>query len=437
MTVRSNPVRYSVPMLLLLTACLFYTQHYPTAVVHLGFSRNDLIGEAQGNSARQIAFLILGLVGALGVYYTRPTLTRSERPHRWDLQMLVPIAGLLGWCLLSILWSDMRVTASTRLLVVALTFLSCFGLALSWTRLEMLRFVALSSGMYLSVGVISELAGGFFHPAAGDYRFAGTLTPNEQGYLCMALVISSVCMMRSLSRFGQPILGYLSLASYGFVFLLLTRCRGALLALAVASVLYFLIVLDLKKKVLAFLLVSTSALLAVVGGLLPILTDTLTRGGEGSENLTGRGPLWTELMEYVNQKPWLGRGYESFWTVTTIDDLFRHQHWAINSAHSEYIESMLTIGVIGMVLHTLLLLMGMVEGIRLFLKTDDVVYFLAAGLCCIYLTGGFLEVLLIIKPSIVSFYLTLLLCSIALSGSVKEPVAQSQPFRRLAFNGGR
>jgi exopolysaccharide production protein ExoQ len=427
---KHNPVRYSVFLLLLLTACLYFTQNYPPAVVHLGFDPNDLIDEASGNLTRQLAFLTLGFVGALGIYYaqTHKPKEGALSAYPLDRRMLVPMVMLLGWCLLSVFWSDMKAVSAKRLLVVGLTFVSATGLALSWTRTQILRFIALSSSMYLTVGVVLEVKEGFFHPAAGDYRFCGTLTPNEQGYLCMAIVLSCICMARTLARVRRSGVLYYLLAGYGSIFMLLTRCRGALVALVFAALLYFLVVFDVKNKVLAVLLLCTAGAVLAVSGSLPAVTNALDRGGEGSSNFTGRGPLWDELMTYVDQKPWLGRGYESFWTATTIDDLYRHQHWPINSAHSEYIESMLTIGIIGMVLHTVLLIMGMVEGVRLFGKKEDMVYFLAAALCLIYLTGGFLEVLLIIKPSILSFYLTLLLCAVVLS----PPEIETAPSEQLA-----
>ena len=413
-----NPVRYSTYLLLLLTACLYFTQHYPPSVMRGGgVDANYVVGELQGNAGRQIAFLVLGFVGVLGVYSGYKE-KRGAVP--WNARMIVPIALLLGWCFLSLFWSDIWMIAAKRLFVVGLMFLGGFGLALSWTSVEVLKFIALSSAINLSIGFFDEVMGGYFVPLSGVYRFTGTLTPNEEGYLCMVLVISSVCVARMLSRRRSSSLLYRCLACYGLVFMLLTRSRGALTALAVACFLYFFVVLDIRRKVLTTLLLGTAGLVLTATGVLPVIADALNRGGEGAESFTGRVPLWTELMGYVQERPWLGYGYESFWTVATIDDIFKHQHWATNSAHSEYIESMLTIGMIGMVLHTGALLMGVLEGTRLFRSTQDLACYLAASLCGIYLVGGYLEALLIVKPSIVSFYLALLLCLLMVSGKAAQ-----------------
>ena len=39
------------------------------------------------------------------------------------------------------------------------------------------------------------------------------------------------------------------------------------------------------------------------------------------KSLTGRMPIWTELMRYVDRRPLTGYGYESFWTAENIEDL--------------------------------------------------------------------------------------------------------------------
>ena len=51
-----------------------------------------------------------------------------------------------------------------------------------------------------------------------------------------------------------------------------------------------------------------------------------------------------------------GYGYEGFWTDG--DDrrhVSGHQGWSIDSAHSAYVEGMLTLGYVGVALHTLAL----------------------------------------------------------------------------------
>ena len=422
-----NPVRYSIPMLLFITACLLLAQHYLPTTLRAGMNSDDLIARSGGNSARQVAYLVLGLIGFVGAYATR----RKHVPFVKNLRVIVPLALLLAWCVLSIGWSDMAMIATKRIVVVGLMFLGSFGLAVSWKSTDILRFITFSSALQVSIGFVSELALGYFNPAASAYRFGGTLTPNEQGYLCMVLIISSMCLGKAMQVQGSATWLCRTLAAYGFILLLLTRSRGALLGLAIAALFYFLLVVHAHHKTLAVFLIGTFTLVLVMSGVGAAILNTLDRGGQGSEDLTGRAPLWTELMGYVDERPWVGRGYESFWNAQTMDDVYQHQHWPVDSAHSQYVESLLTIGIIGMALHTIALLAGMIEGIRLFRSGRDLVYFLASAMCCIYLACGSLEALLIVKPSSISFYLAMLLCSMMVHRQPDEvlvPVKSSARF---------
>jgi exopolysaccharide production protein ExoQ len=415
--VTENPVRYSTPILLLLSCCLLFAQHYLPSVIHEGMSNDYQVAQSSGNFVRQIAYLVIGLIGILGVTYGRRLRKPIFAATYW---LIVPVGMLLCWCLLSLLWSDMPLIATKRIVVIGLVFLGSFGLASSWESVDIVRFISLSSAIHVSIGFVSEVVSGYFTPASAIYRFGGTLTPNEQGYLCMMLATSSMCMRKMMRLRGMSTWLYSILAVYGVFLLLLTRSRGALVAFGIAILFYFFLVMRTQKKVLTVFLVGSFVIMLSVTGSGAKLVDALGRSGEGSENFTGRAPLWTELMDYVDERPWTGHGYESFWNAQTMDDVYRHQHWPVDSAHSEYVESLLTIGIVGMILHTIALLGGMIEGIRLFRTGHNVVFFLASVMCCVYLAGGYLEAILIVKASPISFYLALLLSSMMVRSQTKE-----------------
>jgi O-antigen ligase len=424
---KASPIRYSVPVLLLLTICLLFAEHRPPSEVHGGLHDRDVLTqERKGQLPRETAYLVLGVVGAIGTF---PTLKSRQSKLRWNRRLAVPLSILLAWSTLSLCWSDTPAVSAKRLVVVGLMFLGAFGLTLSWTVDELTKFIAWSAGLCLTVGVVGELINGYLNPLDPSYRFGGTLTWNEQGYLCMILILSSICLIQAKRRVRWI---YGALGSYGLLFLLLTRSRGALVGLATSLVLYFFLVMKPMGKILAILMSCAVVLALAIVGSAPHLVDTLDRHGEGSENFTGRGPLWEELLTYVHRRPWTGYGYEAFWTDKTIDDISDDQHWDITAAHSGYIESLLTLGVLGASLHTLVLLVGFAEGVRLYRTTHEVAFFLAACSFCIYLLGGFLESMLIVKPSPISFYLAALLCLMAVRRENSEVfVAQGASPRAL------
>jgi O-antigen ligase len=173
------------------------------------------------------------------------------------------------------------------------------------------------------------------------------------------------------------------------------------------------VTLTLRQQILVAIGIGVLALIVVMSGTAPTLLTGLNRGGEGSDNINGRGPLWDELFTYIDKRPVLGYGYAGFWTIRRIDDLSSDQGWPMTGAHSGYVETLLAFGWTGAILHTLTLLICMAAGIRLFRRTGDYTSFLVAAFCLTYLIGGLTEGITIFYPCAISFYFTLLLCVLA------------------------
>lgn len=112
-----------------------------------------------------------------------------------------------------------------------------------------------------------------------------------------------------------------------------------------------------------------------------------------------------------------------------IEDVSAEQGWSPDGAHSGYIDCLLMLGFIGVSLHTLALLVGVSEGVRLFRQKRGFVYLLAATLCLVYLTGVLLETMLTAKAVEGSFYFALLLCATAVGPSyiIRRQARQTLP----------
>ena len=70
--------------------------------------------------------------------------------------------------------------------------------------------------------------------------------------------------------------------------------------------------------------------------------------GRGSE-LTGRTPLWTALLG-MHTNPVLGTGFESFWLGERPQQLEGIFFFIPNEAHNGYLETYLTLGLVGIFL---------------------------------------------------------------------------------------
>ncbi|MGE5199097.1 MAG: O-antigen ligase family protein, partial [Rhodospirillaceae bacterium] len=106
------------------------------------------------------------------------------------------------------------------------------------------------------------------------------------------------------------------------------------------------------------LIASTAAAMAAVPLILletsaTAFLWTLLRMGRQEDvstiaTLTGRTDLWQSLLHYVYERPLLGYGYGGFWTPHRLTALAQREGWELGSAHSQYFEIALSLGVLGL-----------------------------------------------------------------------------------------
>jgi O-antigen ligase len=79
------------------------------------------------------------------------------------------------------------------------------------------------------------------------------------------------------------------------------------------------------------------------------LVPYLTRGSvEATMKLSGRVPLWQNLIGEVGQHPWLGAGFAAFWSPPNIYQVGSSEVADAPSAHNGYLEELLNTGVVGL-----------------------------------------------------------------------------------------
>jgi exopolysaccharide production protein ExoQ len=108
-----------------------------------------------------------------------------------------------------------------------------------------------------------------------------------------------------------------------------------------------------KQSVLAILLLLI--IIALLLFFLMINFHTFLNVFDKDITLTGRTPLWSDLWGFIQQKPWLGYGFGTFFSgshretaiIWTIHD------WVPPHAHNGFIQIWLDIGVIGLAIFSI------------------------------------------------------------------------------------
>jgi O-antigen ligase len=314
----------------------------------------------------------------------------------------------LIWILLSVTWADERALSARRLVVIATLCSGALAVACTLTPREIMLFVLFSSFIYLLSGVASEVALGTFTPAAERYRFSGTLHPNNQGVNCSLIVLASLTASQMEKRW-KPV--YLACAGFAFIFLMLTKSRTSLLAFLVTFAVYAFLVYGKSRRFFYVGTLGVTALLFILLVESDLVAPALERGMlmgrtdqdiSGTMSLTGRLPLWQNLLEYAEAKPFQGYGYGSFFTVDHIREISDRQGWPIAECHSVFLEVLLGLGLVGLLAYTVIQFIGMARAAQYFHATQDPHYAFLGGLLLLGVVGGLSESTLLV-PTMQTF----------------------------------
>jgi exopolysaccharide production protein ExoQ len=369
------------------------------------FKDNNLVQQRAGLNKYLILgysmFLILGAI-ALG---TGRVFSTSFA--RWWL--VIPIMFWL-WCGMSVLWS---VDPSLSLRRVGHLYLAVVGglsVAVLLKPREALWAFILSISALLLAGFMAEFSLGTFRPWRSSYRHCGLGHPNEIGLFAAVLVVAARVGMFDVNRALQCSDGsrekplrwawwfYILVVFLGIATILLAKSRSTLITLLVVLFLLEFFVSTWTR--FSFLLSGLLILLASAGMFLSIVRSSaydaifgVATIGRTSHigSLTGRVPLWQEILKDVDKRPIIGHGYGGYWTTKRVEDFAKIFFWEPPNGHSIYIDSMVEIGNIGLVLLLMFFFVMILVAAYSYSKTQEKVQLLSIGLFVMGFVHGLTE----------------------------------------------
>ncbi len=317
------------------------------------------IAAVSGNKLRRFAFFAIAGCGTLLL------LSSGKWPAlREPLGLCLLLAA--GWSFASVLWADSVGFTTKRLFLLLLCSCGALGIASTLSLRQMAILLLCVTAGYAFMGILAEVLQGNFRPWAAGYRFAGTLHPNAQATNCGAMALSALAVWKGNAltnrragtrrwRFGaQQMAGCLFISAV--VLLLMTKSRTA----SAAIIMVITIVWATRQRLALNLMLAGSAL---VPALLLAYAITFTAAGssvgeaanmgrsDSQGAFNGRLPIWEICLGRVGAHVPIGFGYDGFWTAERIEDISWEVGWSISSVHSEYIELVLGLGVIGLGLY--------------------------------------------------------------------------------------
>jgi exopolysaccharide production protein ExoQ len=136
------------------------------------------------------------------------------------------------------------------------------------------------------------------------------------------------------------------------VLLMLSRSAGALLCcvLVVAAMPLWRLTCSSKGKRQLLVCALTAAVISLVIGFIPRISDSLFQILGRDSTLTGRTHLWRTVLPAILKHPILGYGYGAFWTGLKGEalDVWIATGWLAPLADNGYLDLCLSLGLLGL-----------------------------------------------------------------------------------------
>lgn len=323
-------------------------------------------GVTHGNWRRRAAFLSLAATGVLLL------LTSHSRPMITGVLGLM-LTGAVVWSFVSMGWADDRALAFKRLMVLGFCLLGAMGLASRFNLTDLCKATLWITSIYAAIGIGAEIMHGNFRPWSGGYRFAGTMHPNGQALNCGAMTIAGFLLRRGDAHRRLSMFMFLA----GLFCLVLTKSRTATGGTLIAIGILWSMKRSIETRWIALIATAWLVITGVMVGMLANSSGGFTNAvnmGRESETAAGNGryPIWTTCWDMVGSRAPIGFGYECFWLPERIEFVSWTVGWPLSSAHSTYLEVVLSIGIVGLLLYLAAIGLGLAASFERHRSTAEI-----------------------------------------------------------------
>ena len=263
------------------------------------------------------------------------------------------ISLLVGLAFISCLWSADFSTTLNRF--TALFGTTSFGLYLAsrYSLREQIQLLARAFwlGILFSLlfGIAIPSVGTMCSPHEGAWR--GIYShKNSLGKLMVLSVITFLLLLMHSTRFRIQL--WLGLSGSFLLLILCTSKSSLVTAITILMLLPVYHSLRLQDKILAPVFLSISILLCGTSVLLLSNAESIFAALGKDPTLTGRTELWAYSLKMIQQRIFLGYGFQSFWQgyASPAAYVWRAVGWEAPNAHNGLIELAIDLGLLGILI---------------------------------------------------------------------------------------
>jgi len=330
-------------------------------------SNQDVISQyLEGNVYNRVIFSLLILIALAVLLKNKNFFDVKKKINTWMIILYL-------FALLSMMWAVYPLVSFKRWIMIfghLLMIYLVFNHEDNHKALEhLLRryFFIITTLSLLLVKFFKNI--GFERTVHGTKVWSGVMThKNELGAACALAIIFAI--WRFFKNKNWTIMFEVVILLISF-YLLARSGSATAIILALQGILLLFIVYKYDiNKIKKFFALYVIAFILIMIIWQDFFNDTLTSlfsvlGRETT--LTGRIPMWRDLIKMGSKHFWLGYGYENFW-LTNFSQVWSKYSFRPNQAHNGYIEIFLDLGLIGLILFMIYLIngfrkvMGLMEG---------------------------------------------------------------------------
>ena len=340
------------------------------------------------NASSTIARFALAFWGCICFMFASKSRLNFSSAFLWSLAVVATFLSA------SVLWSEMPTQTIFKLSVLGIMGIAAAGIGIGFRLREVLTIVTYCCIGFIVIGVLAEISQGYFRPGR-NYRFIGTTHPNIE-----AIFASLVCLISRmfLSKLGWGNIIGISLLAFGMLVVWYTKSRTTLAGLLFSLVVTQMLVVRGPNRLLLIVAFISVAMIGVAVSSMVSQSSSgefgklATMGREDDvSSLSGRTPLWEELLNSASKKPVLGYGYLAFWNSEKIEYLSATLRWEISQGHNLYIDVLLDGGIVGLFLSGIAIILGYVETATQYSEKKQIEYAILFGILVYAGVNGFAE----------------------------------------------
>jgi exopolysaccharide production protein ExoQ len=280
---------------------------------------------------------------------------------------------LLLWALASIGWSEAPEVAFRRVVAVILGSVVAAFLVVRFDFKELLSLLGwvllLSLGASFVVALVLPDIGRI--PELRGESWAGVfIHKNSLGRFALLGVLVFAWLF-STRRRGRSVWGLAVLLSL----LLLYESDSRSAQILLLALVLWLGMLGLARRLRRVWPAYLAAVVLIIGGVSASLVanmDTIVQLTGRDLTLTGRVPLWGIVLGYIQERPFLGYGFGSFWLEETYGIAVSGlAGWSVPHAHNGFLDLWLDLGAVGLGLGLLFLFASLYHWWRIYMRTGS------------------------------------------------------------------